>query len=221
MNKPASIYYDKLAKYYEQATSMEGAWTPPQMIQSFVGENIPSNCLVLDIGIGTGQSSSFLKDNASKPKLYGLDVSAEMLAICHAKFPDIELFNGTLEEFKSKNSLQFNIIVSSGALEFIEDLGSIFDCVRSLLSRNGRFIFTFEPLIEEHSVQSMRKTLVVSNTQSGLFVEDFYTYRRSTDEVYALLSNGGFKVDRKENFVAYQKEGSNIIYEIIEATPAG
>ena len=218
MNKPASIYYDKLAKYYEHATSAEGAWTPPQMIQKFVGVNVTSSSLVLDIGIGTGQSCSFLKHTDENPKIYGIDISAEMLAICQEKHPEIEVFYGTLEEFRNKNNLRFNLIISSGALEFIEDLSSIFESVKSLISKDGRFVFTFEPLIVDHPIQSNSKSLVIANSQSSLYVKDFYTYRRTIEEVMSSLSSAGFKVDRKEDFVAYQKEGSNINYAIFEAT---
>jgi predicted TPR repeat methyltransferase len=218
MNKPASFYYDKLAKYYEQATSAEGAWTPPKMIEKYIGDKILHNAMVLDIGIGTGQSSAFLLQRRLNPKIYGLDVSAEMLSVCREKYPEIILFNDSLEGFKSNNALRFDIIVSSGVFEFIEGLGSIFDCVSGLLAEGGRFIFTFEPHIEGHPLQSIKKSLVVANEKSSLYTEEFYTYRRSVDEVVSLLNLAGLKVDSREDFVAYQKENTNIIYTIIESS---
>ena len=90
--KPSSDYFDLVAPFYEEATGREGAWTPPQMIERYALPVVFPGMRVLDIGIGSGQSSSFLSGSADSVEICGIDVSAKMLGCAAKNFRHMNYF---------------------------------------------------------------------------------------------------------------------------------
>ena len=217
MNDSASKYYDKIAGVYDQATASDLAWTPPSEITKYAEEAVANAKRVLDIGIGTGQSIENLISKNPKAEFVGLDVSKEMIDKCSEKFPTVRLHHGDLKSFKNDNSATFDVIISSGAFEFIEDLSEVFSDVLELLSDSRDFFFTFEPYIESHKLQGKKKSLTVEDENSTLYTGDFYTYRRDLDEVKAMLNENGLSLIKQKEFVAYKKANTDLIYYIVHA----
>lgn len=136
-----------------------------------------------------------------------------MLTVCRGKYPDIKLFHGDLKAYTAQCDVKFDLIIASGVLEFIEDLNLLFHDCATLLSETGSCVFTYEPVIEFHKCQSENKSLTVSDKNSKLYVEDFFTYRRRFLDVDQALKEASMRVDEFSEFVAYNK-GGWILYTI-------
>lgn len=213
---PNTQYYDKLAKVYDRATEPPGAWAPPIYIASVIKANGLAQGRILDIGIGTGRSIETLYEAGCRD-IIGVDCSANMLAECRSKYPDIVLIEGRFEEVNLTDFAPFDLIISSGVLEFIDDLPVAIRKAAGLLKEGGMFLFTYEPLIDGHEVQREPKSLVVSNQTSEFFVPDFFTYRYRPSTINDNIHAAGLTIQSDDEFVSYKKLDNLIIYHCILA----
>lgn len=217
MNDSASKYYDILSPYYDKATEIENAWTPPQMVQMCCEKLLQNNIKVLDIGVGTGRSIDFITKSNKLVEIHGIDVSEKMLSVCREKYPMSKLFHGDLKAFATQCDQKFDIIIASGVIEFIEDLSSLFQDCASLLTEKGSIVFTYEPVVDYHKFQFEDKSLTVPDKNSKLYIEDFYTYRRRFLDVQSDLKEAKLGISEFSEFIAYNKGGVDIIYHLIRA----
>lgn len=106
------------------------------------GENI------LDLGIGTGLAS--IQFSKIGLKVYGLDISEEMLNVCRKK--------GFVEELKLHNLLAgkmpyednfFHHILSCGVFHFISELDNIFSEAARIMKHGGILAFSIAPNINK------------------------------------------------------------------------
>lgn len=107
-------------------------------------EYVKPNDKILDLGIGTGLASiNFSKIGL---KVYGLDISDEMLNICRNKSFAEELRRHNLTDDKIPyNNSYFNHIICNGVFHFLGDLGKIFSEVARIIKKDGTFAFTIVP----------------------------------------------------------------------------
>jgi predicted TPR repeat methyltransferase len=213
---PNTQYYDRLATVYDRATEPPGAWAPPSFIAGVIKANNLDQGRILDIGIGTGCSIETLYETGCRD-IVGVDCSANMLAECRRKYPDIVLVEGRFEEVDLTAYAPFDLIISSGAIEFMNDLPLAIQKVADNLKKDGVFLFTYEPLIEGHEIQREPKSLVVSNQTSAYFVSDFFTYRYRPSTVNDYIRSAGLTIQLDEEFVSYKKLDNLIIYHCIMA----
>lgn len=213
---PNAQYYDKLANVYDRATEPPGAWAPPSFIAGVIEANGLAQGRILDIGIGTGRSVETLYDVGCRD-IVGVDCSANMLAECRRKYPDIVLIEGRFEEVDLTAFTPFGLIISSGVLEFIDDLPAAIQKAADILKKGGVFLFTYEPLIDGHEVQREPKSLVVPSQTSAYFVLDFFTYRYRPSTVSDHVRAAGLTIQLDEEFVSYKKLDNPIIYHCILA----
>lgn len=128
--------YDKQVKEYDSYTH--------DAIFGMSYEYVKSNEKLLDLGIGTGLASI----NFSKVglKVYGLDISDEMLNICRNKSFTEELkLHNLLESRIPYSDGFFNHIICSGVFHFLSDLENIFSEVARLIKKGGIFACTIAP----------------------------------------------------------------------------
>lgn len=217
----AAEYFNKIASIYDQATSGENAWTPPSVVSRKLDSILtPEKTFkLIDIGVGTGQSIQASSQKENCELIVGVDVSAKSLEICAKNYPKAKLYNGDLLKLNLNEYVPFDVIISSGAFEFIEDLKSVFQRCRELIVKNGVFLFTFELLIPEHPIQKNQKSLVVEDELSSLFQKDFYTYRRTLSEIELWLKESQFSIETTSKFTAYQKADFQIEYCLVQASP--
>jgi predicted TPR repeat methyltransferase len=213
---PNATYYDMLAKVYDSATERPEAWVPPHFLHSIiVGRSLAAG-KILDIGIGTGKSIDVLYKSGHR-NIFGIDCSAEMLHECRLKYPEIDLILGRFEDIDLSNECPFDLIISSGVFEFIQEFPEALAKCAALLPKNGALLFTYEPLLDDHVLQRSRKSLVVPSPTSRLYVEDFYTYRHKQKDVLDILDRQGLAVELDEAFEAYKKLNNVITYRCILA----
>ena len=107
-------------------------------------EYVTPNDKLLDLGIGTGLASiNFSKIGL---KIYGVDISDEMLNICRTKSFTEELkVHNLLEKRLPYNNDYFNHVICSGVFHFLGDLENLFSEVARIIQEDGIFAFTISP----------------------------------------------------------------------------
>lgn len=213
---PNAEYYDRIAKIYDRATEPPGAWEPPIFMAGIIEANGLARGRILDIGIGTGRSIEAIYKTGCHD-IVGVDCSANMLEECRHKYPDIVLIEGRFEEVDLTTFAPFDLIISSGVVEFMDDLRVAIGKAACILREGGVFLFTYEPLIDGHEFQREPKSLVIPNQTSALFVPDFFTYRHHPSTVSEYVHAAGLAIQLDNEFVSYKKLDNIIVYHCILA----
>lgn len=170
----------KMAKEYDHRKK-EHLWLGPDVVFGMVYEFIKPGESMLDIGIGTGLGS-VLFHNAGL-RVYGMDMSPEMLEICRAKnfTEDLKVHDLTSVPYPySDASLDHAVCI--GVLNHFENLQPVFGEASRILKNNGIFAF----------IVADRK----SNEQPSFQVEHGDSrstmYRHNAEQIGKLLQDGGF-----------------------------
>lgn len=97
---------------------------------------------VLDLGCGFGENcAEFLRRGASR--VTGVDISERMLEVAAAEHPGPEFIRGDMSDLSFLEG-QYDIILSSLAVHYLEDFGGFVRQVGSKLRPGGYFIFSQE-----------------------------------------------------------------------------
>lgn len=212
-------YFDLIANIYDNATKSKNTWNPPSLIYDNIKKYISNNSILLDIGIGTGQSSAQIYKNEIYKNLYGVDISQKMIEECKKKYPNIFLKQiSSINEILNLSVDKFDIIIASGLIEFIKDIELFFSIIGSIIQENGYFVFTYEPIIEFHPYQQYKSSLTVPNKDSSVYIEDFYTYRYTPLDMKKYLEQFNFSIINEIEFIAYEKGSEKIIYHLFLVT---
>ena len=135
-------YQEDASKYDEQVKEYDSYAHDAMFGMSY--EYVTPNDKILDLGIGTGLASiNFSKIGL---KVYGLDISDEMLNICRIKSFTEELkLHNLLDKRIPYNDCSFNHVICSGVFHFLGDLENIFSEVARIIQEGGIFAFTIAP----------------------------------------------------------------------------
>jgi SAM-dependent methyltransferase len=107
---------------------------------------------VLDVGCGTGQSLQLYADRASN--YVGLDLSAAMIAVAHARFPDRSwiIADATQLPFADQS---FDLVAFSSVLHHMPDyLDALREALRVL--RPGGWVFAYDPSLRHPAMALFR-----------------------------------------------------------------
>lgn len=211
--KNIELYNNKLANQYDEAT-FKGKWDASNEINKTLLQFglVKNNLIVLDLGVGTGQSIKvFVNKNC---KISAVDISNKMLQIVKRKCPEVKTFkydiNNGLTGLHFKHEF-FDIIIAVGILEFIKNIKRIIKETHQLLKTDGYFIFTYELLLPNHKFQKLR----VQYNAEG-YIENppkimkFRLYRRSKKEINEILNGAGYQIIRHFKIKAFLKGPSKI-----------
>lgn len=211
--KIIEIYNNKFAEKYDRA-ALEGQWSAPNEIKKLLSEFklVKNNLVVLDLGVGTGQTiRSFIEKSC---KIFAVDISGEMLMMVKRKYPKIKILkrdiNNGLSGLYFKNKY-FDIIIATGVLEFIKNIGKIIKETHQLLKNDGYFIFTYELLLNNNKFQKLRVQYNAEGyIENPSNIAKFKLYRRSKEEINKFLDSVGYKVIRHFKIRAFLKGPSKI-----------
>lgn len=160
---------------------------------------------VLDLGCGFGEHCRrFVNDGADQ--VTGIDISEKMLEVARKENSDskISYINLAMEDIAQLNE-QFDVIISSLALHYVEDFSGVVKNIYKMLYEGGLFIFSQEnPLCTCHS--------------GG----DRWTRDEKGDKIYLNLANYGVEGERESvwfvnNVKKYHRTFSTIMNTLIEA----
>ena len=193
--------YDELARKYH--------WHGPELLFGFCFEYIQPKQKLLDLGIGTGLSSSlFFKFGL---EIYGIDNSIEMLNICESKGITKDLKRWDLLRLPLPYSdASFHCVIAAGVFHFWGDLEPIIREISRLVVPDGIFAFTV-------------KTILPEKQYSGHRSKDFYSEKSSEgipifthDDTYIgkLLKLSSFKKLKELKFYILSGEGDEMLFKV-------
>lgn len=143
--------YDRNAdKYDDFIENNENLARMRKRVYEFVTARLPKGSRILDLACGTGTDAVWFAQRGYK--VYGVDISGEMLKRASQKAKDLGLQdNLTFEQMsytdlKESNIGSFDLTFSNfGGLNCVSDLSHVAQSVRPLMKSNGRVIWAIMP----------------------------------------------------------------------------
>lgn len=172
-------------------------WNGPELIFKEVNKYLVADSKILDLGIGTGESSRPFQNMGFK--ITGIDGSLEMLKRCKKKNIGAKLILHNLQctPFPIKKN-SFNSVISNGVFHLVNPIISIFSEVERSLIPGGIFAFTFENSDNISDFKKIECGIWEMKTQSGVL-----TYKHSEQYILGLLHQNNFKVLTQKQFLAF------------------
>ncbi len=132
----------------------------------------------LIIGIGTGQEMEPLISSGIQ-HIEAVDLSSKMLEVSGSKFPDACLHYGDFMTFSEFQKKSYDLIVSCGVVECINDFPGFLKKVSLLLAPSGLVLLTFTPILLTHPIQSKATSMhpvYPGHMERRYRFEQFYAY---------------------------------------------
>jgi SAM-dependent methyltransferase len=158
---------------------------------------------VLDLGCGLGHHVGYFFERGAE-KIDAVDVSKKMIDECAKRFqlPNVTFVCEAIENYNI-GSNQYDIIVSSMALHYVNDLDRVFANVFQALKNEGQFVFSIEhPICTACQVgwldaADTKYWLVKDYSKEGIryqnwFVDDVQKYHRKLSTLVELLLKNQF-----------------------------
>ena len=179
-------HYDRLAperdRWYQKNSYYHGT------VERRLSALIPPGSSVLELGCGTGNLLSALKPARG----LGLDISAEMVRLARAKFPDLQFEAADAEAFHVDE--KFDFVIASDLIGELGDITAMFECFHRVSHESTRLILTFHsPTLEavlrtaqraRLAMAPLRQNWVGLDTAKGMLA---LSDLRVTREEHALL----------------------------------
>lgn len=117
-----SSYYDSI--YYKSEIYEQEANLISKFVTKYKKNN---NNKLLDVACGTGTHIKFF---LPKFKVYGLDLSKEMLQVAQKNYPGIQFFNKNMIDFDI--NIEFGVIICLyGSIGFVQTIDNLFKALKS------------------------------------------------------------------------------------------
>ncbi len=193
--------YDELARKYH--------WHGPELLFGFCFEYIQPKQKLLDLGIGTGFSSSlFFKFGL---EIYGIDNSIEMLNICESKGITKDLKRWDLLRLPLPYSdASFHCVIAAGVFHFWGDLEPIIREISRLVVPNGIFAFTVKTIAPEKQYSGHRSKDFYSEKSS----EGIPIFTHNDTYIGKLLKLSSFKKLKELKFYVFSGEGEEMLFKV-------
>ena len=198
------------AGYDQQAQQTN--WLGPQVVFGLTYEFVRPGESVLDLGIGSGLSSILF--HQAGLRVFGLDGSSEILAVCAAKGFTVGLKQHDLCDLPLPYPDGFcNHVVSVAVLNSFQDLGGIFSEVAHIMQPEGLFAFTVEDQKPgQPDRYAINRVEVAEQAQADTAVTLF---RHPTATITRWFDQNGLVLLRSLEFVAfeYPAEKRNVLFK--------
>jgi len=184
VNKPV---YEELASQYDEEVKAYDSYGH-DVIFGMSFEFVSADEKLLDIGVGTGLASIQFAEVGLK--VYGLDTSQEMLAVCRSKSftEELKRCDMTREPIPYKDRY-FDHVVCCGVLHFVSDLNKLFSEVKRVIRRGGIFAFTIAP-------QETAVGYVEEPTAWGISI-----FKHSPQYIMELLETNGLELLKEQRLL--------------------
>jgi predicted TPR repeat methyltransferase len=145
MPEPVRISRDDAVQYDRQCRQME--WHGHEALFGMMFEYVLPGQSILDAGTGTGLNAALFRKAGLK--VYGIDLSEEMLGVCDDKkiAEELKVWDIGQPDWPYPD-VSFDHATACGVFHFIGDLGVVFAEVRRVLKTGGIFGFTVKGVID-------------------------------------------------------------------------
>lgn len=129
-------FFNKIAGYYDVKIFIKYLENSQLKMLDFV--KVKLNSKILDAGCGTGNLLEILEKQNKKYRLYGIDISEEMLKIAKSKLKKSVLLLNSAENINFKRN--FDYIFSTEAFHHYADYEQVMTGFSKSLKKNGKLI---------------------------------------------------------------------------------
>src|SRR3989338_6577027 len=130
-------FFNKIAGYYDKSIFKNLLFNPVKKAVEFV--KVKKNLKILDAGCGTGNLLKILEDKNANLKLYGVDISKEMLKIARKKLKNVKIKLEAAEKLSFKKNY-FDYIFSVDAFHHYYNHDLVMKNFYRVLKRNSYLI---------------------------------------------------------------------------------
>lgn len=196
------VFFNSYADLRLNDKGFNGKIEEPEM-RKLIGK--VNNLMVLDIGSGFGHQAIWLIQNGAK-NVIAIDPSMRMIEYAKKEYnhPQIEYRHGYFEQ--QEFNCKFDVIVSSMAFHYIEDLKAVFIKCHKQMKDNGRLLFSIEhPIITAYpdgyseddngKYWKLRNYFREEERVQHWFVDGVRKYHRTISSIVMDLINSGFKIE--------------------------
>jgi predicted TPR repeat methyltransferase len=183
-----------MVEAYDEEAKATG-WLGPEVAFSLASEYIQPGQSILDIGIGTGLCS--IPFRKAGLKVYGMDVSQEMLDACRSKgFTDLTCHDLTKRPYPYP-SKSLDHAVCLGVLQFFSDLSPVFGETARILRQGGLFVFA---VLDRAEDEALELVVPAEHTKLGVPVT---MYRHGARQLDTWTTGNGFVLLRSLAFTVF------------------
>ena len=181
----SNIEFSKDAADYDQSRR----YAPLRAVYSKIVDEALSQPFtsVLDVGCGTGALMLMIQERLPNAKLFGIDISEEMIKVAKAKLgskADLRVSDSENLPFESGS---FDLVLCTFSFHHHPNAEAVFKGFRSLLARNGRLIMA-DPLAPMPLRQVMNMLIP--------FRKDGTVRYYSKREMYVLAESAGLSISK-------------------------
>ena len=223
MTREIKEYWEKASKDYQQVSKIPivihyGNAAPFEDELQLLGDIKGKN--VLDIGCGGAQCGIAMAKQGAK--VIGIDISLEQLAFARELVEenkvDIQLFQGDIEKLPQIKSSSQDLVFSTWALLYVDDLKSCFSEVYRVLKRNGDFVAAvphpFFRTVDPYTLKLRESYFETGKIEEAEILDDgqeltSIVYKRTISEIVNTLLATGFSIERliePDSRVRYEKD---------------
>jgi predicted TPR repeat methyltransferase len=185
----------KQAGHYDEEARAT-CWQGPALVFSLASHYIEPGQTVLDIGIGTGLGSERFAQAGLR--IYGMDISDDMLEICRKKSFAAGLVRHDLTVFPYPfDDASCIHVVSTGVFQFFSELDRVFGEVNRILPERGMFIFITGDRKPDEPCE-----VVVGPEQTGIGIP-VTMFRHTQEQIEGWLAKNGFRFADSVGFMVY------------------
>ncbi len=201
-----TIIGDKQSATEYDLQASKSHWHGPEVVFGLTYEFVKPGESVLDLGIGSGLSSILF--HRAGLRVYGLDGSSEILAVCAAKGFAVELKQHDLRDVPLPYpSRFFDHVLSVAVLNSFRDSGPLFGQVARIVKEQGIFAFTVEEQeLGQSDAYAINRVQVAEKPKEESAVTLF---RHSADYIAQLLDHNDFILLKTLEFLAFQYPAEN------------
>ena len=191
--------YKEIANQYDEQVKEYDSYGH-DVIFGMSYEFVKPNEKILDLGIGTGLAS--IQFSKIGLKVYGLDISEEMLNVCRIKsFAEgLKLYNLSSNRIPYDDGY-FDHVICCGVFHFLSDLKNVFSEATRIMKEGGIFAFTISP---DSTAEEYNKQM----TAWGVPI-----YKHSPNYINRLLDLNGMKLLKEQRLLL--KGADKINYDML------